>query len=121
VPWTLDSEVRALDETDLALAPLPDNDWSRGKCGLKVLQSMALAKAVVTSPVGAHLDLVEDGVSGRFAADEDAWFAVLEELVADPAARARLGAAGRRVVETRYSIDAVVPELEAALRHAAAS
>ncbi|MEO6462160.1 MAG: glycosyltransferase family 4 protein [Candidatus Eisenbacteria bacterium] len=121
VPWSLEGEVRALDETDIALAPLPDNDWSRGKCGLKVLQSMALAKPVVTSPIGAHLDLVEDGVDGRFAAGDDAWFDAIDGLIADPAARTSLGAAGRATVERRYSIEAVAPALEAALRHAAGS
>jgi len=119
VPWSLETEVQALDGIDIAIAPLPDNAWARGKCGLKVVQSMALAKPVVTSPTGAHLDLVEDGVSGRFATTPDEWLAALEELVVDVEARRRLGAAGRAVVEERYSLTAVAPALEAALRHAA--
>jgi glycosyltransferase involved in cell wall biosynthesis len=119
VPWSLETEVQALDGLDIAIAPLPDDAWARGKCGLKVLQSMAMAKPVVTSPTGAHLDLVEDGVSGRFARTPAEWLDALEELVVDPAARRRLGAAGRAVVEERYSVAAVAPALEAALRHAA--
>lgn len=119
VPWSLDGEVAALAEVDIALAPLPDSPWARGKCGLKVLQSMALGLPVVTSPTGAHLDLVEDGVTGRFADGDDAWLEALGALLGDPAARARLGGAARAAVEARYSVEAVVPALEAALRHAA--
>lgn len=119
VPWSLDSEVAALAGVDIALAPMPDSPWARGKCGLKVLQSMALALPVVTSPTGAHVDLVEDGLTGCFADGPEPWFATLDRLIADAPARARLGAAARSAVEARFSVEAVVPQLEAALRHAA--
>lgn len=119
VPWSLDSEVAALAGADIALAPQPDGPWARGKCGLKVVQSMAVGLPVVTSPTGAHPDLVEDGVTGRFADGEDAWVEAIDGLVRDADARRRMGAAARAAAEERFSIEAVAPALEAALRHAA--
>ena len=35
---------------DIGLMPLPDDEWAKGKCGLKALQFMALELPVVTSP-----------------------------------------------------------------------
>ena len=119
VPWTLDGEVDALARVDVGLAPLPDSDWSRGKCGLKLLQYQALAIPVVASPVGVHPVMVEDGVHGFLAADDAAWERALERLVGDGALRAELGQRGRARVEERYSVRAMTPRLLEALRYAA--
>lgn len=118
VPWTLDSEVRALDAADICLAPLPDTEWARGKCGLKVLQYMALAKPVISSPVGANLEIVRDLETGLFARSAEEWVGAVSGLVEDAALRRRLGNAGRARVEERYSVRSVEPRLFAALNRA---
>jgi glycosyltransferase involved in cell wall biosynthesis len=119
VPWTLAGEVDALSRIDIGLAPLPDVDWSRGKCGLKLLQYLALEKPVVASAVGVHPAMVENGVQGFLADGEDAWFDALDRLIGDPALRAAMGQHGRARVEERYSVRAVAPRLLDALYHAA--
>ena len=48
--WRAESEVSDLQRFDIGIMPLPDDDWSRGKCGLKLLQCMALGIPVVGSP-----------------------------------------------------------------------
>jgi len=119
VPWREDTEVDALARVDIGLAPLPDSEWSKGKCGLKLLQSMALGKPVVASPVGVHPAMIEAGVQGFLPADEDAWVDALERLIADPELRRTMGERGRARVEERYSIAAVAPRLLEALHYAA--
>jgi glycosyltransferase involved in cell wall biosynthesis len=118
-PWSLADEVAALDEVTIGLAPLPDDTWSRGKCGLKVLQYMALAKPVISSPVGANREIVIAGETGRFADGVDEWRDAILDLLDSPEERARLGQAGRRRVESDYSLRAIEPRLAAVLTHAA--
>jgi PEP-CTERM/exosortase A-associated glycosyltransferase len=68
---------------------------------LKPLEAMAQGKLVLASDVGGHRELIQDGITGRlFAADDaDALAQSVDELLADRAAWAAQRAAGRRFVE----------------------
>jgi glycosyltransferase involved in cell wall biosynthesis len=119
VPWTYADEVAQLDAVDIGLGPMPDDPWTRGKCGLKLLQYAALGKPIVCSPVGANRAIVEAGREGFYADGVTAWVDAVEQLIADPARREAMAVAGRRTVVERYSIEAVAPALGAAVRTAA--
>jgi glycosyltransferase involved in cell wall biosynthesis len=119
VPWDEATEAAALADLDAGVMPLPDDPWSRGKCGLKLLQYMAAGVPAVASPVGANREIVADGENGRLAGSDDEWFAALRDLACSPSLRGRLGAAGRRTVEVRYSLAAWVPRVAALYRAAA--
>ena len=119
--WRAQSEVSDLQRFDIGIMPLPDDDWSRGKCGLKLLQCMALGIPVVGSPVGVSAEIVRDGVNGFLAATEGEWLARLSSLINDPDLRRRIGAAGRRTVEERYAAAIWAPRFGAILRSAAAA
>ena len=109
VPWTLDGEVDALATFDVGLMPLTDDPWSRGKGGYKILQYMAMGVPTVASPVGINAELVRDGITGLLATSEDGWRRALDVLVADAAARRRMGAAARVEAVTRYSLGYYAP------------
>jgi polysaccharide biosynthesis protein PslH len=87
-----------------------------GGTRLKIFEALAMAKAVVSTTVGAEgLPLVP----GRhfLAADAPAAFAeAVVALLRDPARRRALGAAGRRLVERRYSWPQVAREFESRFR-----
>ena len=104
-PWSEAGEADELRACDVGVMPLPDTPWAAGKCGLKLLQCMAAGLAVVASPVGVNTDIVRDGEHGLLAATPAEWRSALERLAADPDLRARLGAAGRRRVAERYSLE----------------
>ena len=119
-PWALDRELAELQSFDIGLMPLPDDDFTRGKCGFKLIQYMAVGIPTVASPVGANLDIVEDGVTGHLARTPEEWESALSALIRDPARRSRMGRAGRQVMEERFSLQVVAPRLLAVIRAAAA-
>jgi glycosyltransferase involved in cell wall biosynthesis len=118
-PWQAETEVRDLQGLDVGLMPLPDDPWTRGKCGLKALQYMALGIPAVVSPVGVNAEIVSNGVDGFHASTPGEWVSHLSRLIGDPALRARVGVEARRTVETRYSARVHAPRLAAVLRKAA--
>jgi len=105
-PWRLETELDDLRRIDIGIMPLPDDAWARGKCGLKGLQYMGLAIPTLMSPVGVNAEIIRDGESGFLPQSDDEWVERLCDLVGDEALRRRLGAAGRQVVEDRYSVRA---------------
>lgn len=116
--WSLEREAAALDDFDVGVMPLGDTPWNRGKCSVKALQCMAMARPAVLSPVGMNRDVVRHGADGYFAGSSDEWAARLLELAADRRLTAALGCAARERVASSFSLEAVSPRLEAALRRA---
>ena len=112
-PWSEETEVADLASCDCGIMPLADGLWERGKCGLKLIQYMASGLPVVVSPVGANKEIVEGGVDGFFAQSNDEWLRALTALRDDPGLRARMGMAGRRKVEARYTLQETAPRLAA--------
>lgn len=119
LPWRAETEVEDLRPLDVGLMPLSDDEWSRGKCGLKALQYMALGIPAVVSPVGVNTSIVRDGVNGFLARDADEWVDRITQLLSDPGLRASLGAEARRTVEERYSARVQAPRMARILREAA--
>lgn len=96
--------------------PLPDDDYTRGKCGLKALQFMATGRPVVLSPVGMNSDLVRSGENGLLASTAEQWVDALEQLASSAELRRRLGEAGRRTIETGYSAAVAAKHFAQAIR-----
>jgi glycosyltransferase involved in cell wall biosynthesis len=73
--------------------------------GTSLLDAMAFARPIVATRAGGIPEAVEDGVSGRLApvSDPQALADALVEVLRDPELQARLGAAGRRRFEQRFS------------------
>lgn len=116
--WSLDSEVRLINEMDIGIMPLADEPFERGKCGYKLIQYMALAKPVVASPVGVNTEIVSHGTNGFLANDEQGWFNALRELAASRDMRTAMGVAGRARVVEYYSVQAQAPVVAGVLREA---
>lgn len=103
-PWSAETEVEEIGKFDVGIMPMPDDEWSKGKCALKLLQYMALGIPTVGSAVGANLDVIQHGENGLLARSDEEWVASLERLAVDHALRLRLGRAGRLTVEQGYSM-----------------
>ncbi len=102
--WNAAAEVETLSDMDIGIMPLPDDVWSKGKCGLKGLQFMGLEIPVVMENLGANREIVTDGTDGFLASGPAAWVSKLSALVESPELRLRVGMAGRKRVEACYSV-----------------
>jgi glycosyltransferase involved in cell wall biosynthesis len=105
-PWSEAGEAAEVAAADVGISWVPDDLWSRGKCGLKVLQYMAAGLPVVANPVGVQAELVWHGTTGFLVDTAEGWVAAVGRLARDPDLRRRLGEAGRRLVERDYSVRA---------------
>lgn len=111
IPWQLEDQEYQISRFDIGLMPLPDNWWTRGKCGYKALQYMASGVATVCSAVGANADMIEHGVDG-FAVSDDAGFSeAIQTLIDDSLLRRELGQKARVKIERGYSIQVVARRL----------
>ncbi len=103
--WKKETELADLHRFDIGLMPLPDDEWSKGKCGLKGLQYMALGIPTIMSPIGVNTEIIEDGQNGMLAQNQDQWVHKLSVLVENEELRRTLGQAGRKTVVDHYSVE----------------
>lgn len=113
-PWSLATECTDLATFDIGIMPLPDTEWTRGKCGYKILQYFAAGVPAIASPVGVNTELVGRD-RGILATSQDEWYAALRQLSTDVQERRQRGAAARNFVERHYSYQHWAPELAAML------
>ena len=105
--WIADTEIEDLSKIDIGIMPLPDDEWAKGKCGLKGLQYMALEIPALMSPVGVNSEIIQNGINGYLPDNNDKWLEVLSALIDDEALRERIGKAGRQTVIDKYSVEAL--------------
>lgn len=103
LPWRKDTELDDLRAMDIGIMPLPDDEWARGKCGLKGLQYMALGIPTIMSPVGVNSSIITDGSNGFLAQGTEEWVSKLGRLIDDADLRRRMGTEARRSVEEQWS------------------
>lgn len=103
--WKKENEIKELSSFDIGIMPLPDDEWAKGKCGLKGLQYMALEIPPVMSPVGVNSEIIKEGINGFLAKNDEEWFTKLSLLVDDAKLRETIGKEARKTVIEKYSKD----------------
>lgn len=75
-----------------------------------ILEAMSSGIPVVAYDVSGNRGVVRDGVTGRLVADgsEEGLAIAVSNLILNPGEAGRFGAAGRNVIATEYSVDAMV-------------
>jgi glycosyltransferase involved in cell wall biosynthesis len=106
IAWTAESEVAVLNSFDIGIMPLPDDEWAKGKCGLKGLSYMACEIPTIMSPVGVNTEIIQHGVNGLLAGTDEEWFAALLQLIESEALRKEMGRKARQTVVEKYSVEA---------------
>ena len=116
VLWKEATEVKDLQQFDIGIMPLLNNTWTKGKCGFKLIQYMAIGIPFVCSPVGANLGIVNEGVNGFFAKNEKEWLEHLTYLIEHPEKRLSMGLEARKKAVREYSVLENIDKLEKVLR-----
>lgn len=106
LPWKKQTELEDLSEIEIGIMPLPDDEWAKGKCGLKGLQYMAMGIATLMSPVGVNSEIIQQGVNGYLPSTTEEWVECLSLLIEDKELRHRVAEEGRKTVEEKYSVNA---------------
>lgn len=106
VKWGLNNEIEELNNIDIGIMPLPDDEWAKGKCGFKGLQYMSLKIPTIMSPVGVNKEIIQDGVNGFLALNEDEWIEKLSLLIDSKELRDGLSIKGHETILKKYSVEA---------------
>ena len=104
--WSAATEVDDLNCFDIGIMTLPDDEWAKGKCGLKGLSYMACGIPTIMSPVGVNKDIIQHGFNGFLATTEQEWEDCLSELIESSELRQQIGDAGRTTIVKNYSVNA---------------
>ena len=101
--WDENTEVNELISADIGIMPLEDTLWEKGKCGLKLIQYIACALPVVSSPSPSALEIL-NGIGEEFIASNlTEWEASLEKLITDESLRHQYGLKARNRIFSHYT------------------
>lgn len=106
VKWSLATEIDELNSIDIGIMPLPEDEWTKGKCGFKGLQYMSLSIATILSPVGVNTEIIEDGVNGYLAQSHKEWIDKISKLIDSKTLRDSFGEKGYETIQKKYSVEA---------------
>jgi len=113
--WSLHTVARLLAAADVAIAPMPDTQFTRGKCAYKILQYGASGLPIITSPVGAN-SVAACYLGAKSASTSEEWVHTLLESIEAPAIdRALSGQQALSGVVQNYSFSAWSKEWKDAL------
>lgn len=115
IPWQAETEASELNKADIGIAPMLDNNWTKGKCALKVLQYMASGLPVISSHSGVNAEVIQDQVTGYLMKDNEAWPELIIALQHKKTQLQQMGQQGKLFVNNEFSMPAVYQKILAAL------
>lgn len=113
--WSSKNEIKYLNKIDIGLMPLPNNVWTRGKCGLKILQYLSIGIPSIVSDVGMNSEIILNEKNGYLIKKNKEWEFCIKKLVNNKKLVKKMGINGRRVVEKYFSDTSVINNLSSIL------
>lgn len=102
----------AYEKSTIVVVPL----LSGGGTKLKVLEAMAMGRAIVTTPIGAEGIPARDAVDMEIAANDDEFVERVIGLFQDPIRRDRIAAEARLLAERQYAWEVVNHQMYVAVQ-----
>jgi glycosyltransferase involved in cell wall biosynthesis len=119
IPYEPGRDNEQIASFDVAVAPLPDTPWTRGKAPVKLLCYLASGVPVVASDVPPHRALLADGVTAFLAGSDEDWRRKLETLIDGPEVRERFAGAGLDLLRRFYDAESMARQYLAFYREVA--
>ncbi len=119
--WVAHGVVPAyLRAADVAIYPYRDSLINRAKCSIKILEYMAMGKAIVTGRVGQNLEYIEHGRSGLLVApgDVDEFAEGVITLLRDRDLASRMGDEAARRIGRLFTWEHRIVDVERAYQAA---
>ena len=116
VAWSSRNEIKYLKKIDIGLMPLPNNIWTRGKCGLKILQYLSIGIPSIVSNVGANSEIIKNQKNGYLINNNKEWKIYLRKLIYNQSLISKMGVNGRNTVCKYFSNISVANLLSSSLR-----
>ncbi|GAB7023024.1 glycosyltransferase family 4 protein [Salidesulfovibrio brasiliensis] len=116
--WTRETEISRLQSMDVGLLPLADDEYTRGKCGVRLLQYMACGAIPLASDVGVNREIIEHGVNGFLIEEPKQWGEYAMRLANDSELLEKMRVAARQTVTGRFDVGVVGQGLWSALEEA---
>ena len=101
--WSTLNEAYIIKTWNVGIMPLPDHEFSLGKCSLKMLQYMATEIPVVVSNIGMNKDILIKNEVGVGVDHAWQWIDALEYLYLNKEIGEKMGVEGRKVVLDEYA------------------
>jgi glycosyltransferase involved in cell wall biosynthesis len=105
VKWSKQAEIDDLLNFNVGIMPLTDDEWTRGKCGFKALQYMALGVPAVVSDVGVNSEIVDHEINGCICRSPEDWKKYLCKLLSDKDYLLKLSSRTREKIVLHYSLN----------------
>ncbi|MGB1031977.1 MAG: glycosyltransferase, partial [Flavobacteriales bacterium] len=92
----------------IGIMPLPNEEWTKGKCGFKLIQYMSLGIVPVASNVGVNSTIISHHERGVLCNDLSDWKNTLNELIEDHHKRVKFGKESKKFIQNNYSVESQV-------------
>ena len=111
IHWQAETEASELNQADIGIAPMLEDDWTKGKCALKVLQYMASGLPVISSYSGVNAEVVQDKVTGYLMKKNEDWPELIVALQHKKSQLEQMGQQGKLFVNNEFSMPVVYQKL----------
>ncbi len=119
VAWDEATECDLIRRFDIGIMPLVDEPFAWGKCGFKLVQYMGCGVPAIGANLGANRQIIDHGKDGFLANCDSEYVDLIGALIGDQRLRESIGRAGRKRIETAYSLQSTQAAFEQVLRRAA--
>ena len=106
IVWNSKNEVKDLKLIDIGLYPLPNEEWVKGKSGLKAIQFMSLGIPVIATNTEINRKVILNNKTGFLVNTEEEWLEALKKLIINKKKRERMSKNSIYHVKKNFSVDA---------------
>lgn len=111
IEWRLETEIKSMLECDIAIMPLTEEEFTKGKSGYKAIQFMSLGIPVVSSDLANSKQLLAGG-RGVIATTNGDWMSAVQLLANDIKIRTDMGNKSKEWVTDNYKKEKFLTDLD---------